>query len=164
MLLYCFIKKNKYLLFLNHFFMHRSKLYLLPKLTSFYKILRSFFIKKNELFNIQKIKNTLLLHKKHPILYTKTLLMRGRGYKCFLDHDKRLIILKVGYSHSIRKFIPSTVKINLRKNKVVFKSLDHLILQKYSLAIKMTRKISSYKKKGLFFAKDSLKFKQVKKK
>jgi len=113
---------------------------------------------------MQKIKTLFLLHKNYPILYTKTLLMRGRGYKCILDPKKRLIVLKVGYSHSIKKFIPITVKIDLKKNKIVFKSLDILLLEKYSLDIKRIRRISSYKKKGLFFIKDFLKFKQVKKK
>jgi len=164
MLLYCFVKKKIYLLFLNHFIIHFSKLYRLPKLISFYKVLNIFLIKSTKLFSIQKVKTLFLLDKKYPILYTKTLLMRGRGYKCILDPKKRLIILKVGYSHSIKKFIPITVKIDLKKNKIVFKSMNILLLEKYSLAIKRIRRISTYKKKGLFFLKDILTFKQVKKK
>jgi hypothetical protein len=163
---YCFVKKNKYLLFLNNF-IPNYKIYKLSKFHSFYKKLNLFFLlynKKNKFININKFRSILLLNKKYPLLYTKTLILKGRGYKCILEKKERILLLKIGFSHSIKKFIPNKIKINLKKNKIVFKSLDRLLLKRYSLSIKLLRKISAYKKKGLYFSKDILKFKQVKKK
>ena len=166
MLLYCFIKKNKYLLLLNSC-IKSFKMYKLSKFFIFYKLFNLFFlglIKKNKFIDINQFKSILLLSKKYSLLYTKTLVMKGRGYKCILEKRERALFLKLGYSHPIKKLIPTNIKVNVKKNKIVLKSLNLLLLTRYSLSIKLLRKVSAYKKKGLFFSNEDLKFKQVKKK
>lgn len=164
MLLYSFIKREKYLLFFNKI-TQTLKIYQIFFFNNFYKSINIFFLaNQKNILDIKYIKTKLLFNKKYPVLHTKSLLLKGRGYKCFFERTSRSIVLKLGYSHLIKKYVPNRIKIDLKKNQIVFKSFNLLLLKSYSLNIKALREISPYKKKGLFFSKDIIKLKQVKKK
>jgi ribosomal protein L6P/L9E len=110
------------------------------------------------------LKNKLLLNKLQPRVYTKSLFLKGRGYKCSLNHTLKTLSLKIGFSHSIQKYIPNDISIYTKKGEIFFKSYNYLLLKSFSLKIKKLKKVNMYKKKGLFFSKEIIRLKQVKKK
>ena len=163
MILYCIVKKKKFLIFLNK----------ITKNISAYKIPYTLNMSKNiHIFNFSSMNNKnnfllkrkLLFNKLEPRVYTQSLFLKGRGYKCFLNSTQRTLSLKIGFSHSIQKYIPNEISICTKKGEIFFKSYNYLLLKSFSLRIKKLKKVNMYKKKGLFFSKEIIRLKQVKKK
>nr|YP_009327269.1 ribosomal protein L6 [Aphanomyces invadans]AOQ30664.1 ribosomal protein L6 [Aphanomyces invadans] len=123
----------------------------------------------NNLFLRKKKKSFLNLYKSLIKLKIKGILqgfklnlfLKGLGFKAFIE--KNLLILKLGYSHSINITIPENIKIINQTNKLIFISNDWLFLTKYVHFIKSYKKPEPYKGKGLLLKNENIILKEGKK-
>jgi large subunit ribosomal protein L6 len=124
------------------------------------------FLKGNELIlNFKKIKNKksilnlyfkLIKIKIKGVLqgFKLNLILSGIGFKIFIENDK--LILKLGFSHSIYITIPSSIKINIQGNNIIFSSIDYIFLTQYVNYIRNYKKPEPYKGKGLLFKNEKI--------
>ena len=132
-----------------------------------------FFVQKNKLlinFNIQKNKkkiinlyNSLIKTKIKGVLqgFKISLLLKGIGFRSFIENNN--LILKLGFSHNIIIVIPSTIKILLQANMIIFYSIDYIFLNQFVHYIKNYKKPEVYKGKGLLFKNEQVLQKEGKK-
>lgn len=136
-----------------------------------------FFIKKNKLllnFNIKnKKKNILNLYTKLIKIKIKgilqgfkiSLLLKGIGFKTFIDNENNNLVLKLGFSHDIIIQIPPNIKIihQSHNNKLIFNSIDYIILNQFVHYIKNYKKPEPYKGKGFLLKNEKIYKKEGKK-
>jgi large subunit ribosomal protein L6 len=134
-----FIKNNKILLNFNNLYLKRKKKSFLNLYKSLIKL---------------KIKGILQGFK-------LSLFLKGLGFKAFIENN--ILILKLGYSHSINIIIPENIKIINQTNKLIFTSNDWLFLTKYVHHIKSFKKPEPYKGKGLLLKNEVIILKEGKK-
>nr|YP_009327223.1 ribosomal protein L6 [Aphanomyces astaci]AOQ30618.1 ribosomal protein L6 [Aphanomyces astaci] len=137
--IYIFIKNKNILLNFNNLFLRKKKKSFLNLYKSLIKL---------------KIKGILQGFKLN-------LFLKGLGFKAFIEEN--ILILKLGYSHSINIIIPKNIKIINQTNKLIFLSNDWLFLTKYVYYIKNHKKPEPYKGKGLLLKNEIIKLKEGKK-
>jgi large subunit ribosomal protein L6 len=123
----------------------------------------------NDLYLKRKKKSFLNLYKSLIKLKIKGILqgfklnlfLKGLGFKAFIENN--ILILKLGYSHSIDIIIPENIKIINQTNKLIFTSNDWLFLTKYVHQIKNFKKPEPYKGKGLLLKNETIILKEGKK-
>lgn len=90
-----------------------------------------------------------------------TLKLNGIGYKAVIE--KNTITLNLGYSHTIKKVIPSEIQVNILQNtNIVLKSCDKEKLGLFASKIRSYRKPEPYKGKGILFDNELIIFKKGK--
>ena len=132
-----------------------------------------FFVQKDKLlinFNIQKNKKkiinlytSLIKTKIKGVLqgFKISLLLKGIGFRSFIENNN--LILKLGFSHNIIIVIPSTLKILLQANMIIFYSIDYIFLNQFVHYIKNYKKPEPYKGKGLLLKNEKILQKEGKK-
>jgi len=132
-----------------------------------------FFLKKNQLIliiNIQKNKksilnlyNKLIKIKIKGVLqgYKLNLILQGIGFKSFIE--KKVLTLKLGFSHNISIPIPSNIKIINQSNNLICSSIDYIFLTQFVHLIKSYKKPEPYKGKGLLLKNEKIIKKEGKK-
>lgn len=121
--------------------------------------------------NIRVLQNTTLIKIKNmlidsSILAYKKLIINGIGYKAsFLEKfNKKLLTLKLGYSHFIYVRIPENLRINcFKKTKLYVSGHSHGIVSKFSALIKAEKLPEPYKGKGISYAGETIILKEGKK-
>jgi len=111
----------------------------------------------NNLYSKKNKKSVLNLYKSLIQLKIKGILqgfklnlfMKGLGFKANIE--KKKLILKLGFSHTINIQIPDNIQIINNVNKLIFSSIDFIFLTKYVHFIKNHKKPEPYKGKGLIF-------------
>jgi len=74
----------------------------------------------------------------------------GIGYKAAIEEN--LIILNLGYSHTIKEVIPTNIQVNILQNtNIILKSCDKEKLGLFASKIRSYRKPEPYKGKGILF-------------
>ncbi|BFI90973.1 hypothetical protein [Candidatus Carsonella ruddii] len=142
--------KNNYLYLKNKYFCKIK----IPKLINLFyenKILEiksSYFDKKIENSFLKIINNILI-----GIInfWQIEIFVSGVGYKIYLEKNK--IFLNLGFSKPKFFLIPSFIKIDLKKEKIVLKSVFKDKLGSFSFVILKSKKFDPYKKKGLYLEK-----------
>lgn len=141
-----FLYKNK--LFLkkdtNICFFQNKKLIILKRKTTIFIIIDE----KNKIKFKKLYKQLFFLKLKGLLQKFKLILsLNGIGFKAFLKNQN--LILKLGYSHTIVIQIPSTIKILIQNNKLIFYSIDFIFLTQFIHFIKQYKPVEPYKGKGL---------------
>lgn len=137
--IYIFIKNKNILLNFNNLYLKRKK--------------KSFLNLYESLINL-KIKGILQGFKLN-------LFLKGLGFKAFIEGN--ILVLKLGYSHSINVIIPENIQIINQTNKLIFNSNDWLFLTKYVHYIRNFKKPEPYKGKGLLLKNENIVQKEGKK-
>jgi hypothetical protein len=101
---------------------------------------------------------------KIQIIKRKILVLKGLGLKAFLDNKKKMLTLKLGFSHLFNILIEKDIFVQVKKNFLFFKSYNEENLGSFSYKIKNLKNPDVYKGKGIWFRNEKLKLKQVKKK
>jgi hypothetical protein len=99
------------------------------------------------------------------ILKRKILILKGLGLKAFLFKEKKLLSLKLGYSHVCDLYFDSELILNLlKKNFIQLKSFNKEKLGSFAFKIKNLKQPDNYQGKGIYYKAEKKKLKQVKKK
>ena len=111
---------------------------------------------------IKKIKLWLRLIDKP---FRKKIFLKGLGYKAMLLDNKTSLDLKIGFSHSIQVYIPTT-KINLKINKkvITIKGCFPTEVGNFTERIRKLRVPDRYKGKGIWYKNELITLKVLKKK
>ncbi|WMC20423.1 MAG: hypothetical protein PNH44_00940 [Candidatus Carsonella ruddii] len=153
--------KNNYLYLKNKYFCSIKK----PINLTIYYTKNSLIIKSNY-FNKKiensffKIINNLLIG--INVFWQIEIFISGIGYKIYLEKNK--IFLNLGFSKPKFILIPNFIKIDLKKEKIILKSVFKDKLGSFSFKILKSKKFDPYKKKGLYLEKKFILKKSSKKK
>ena len=132
-----------------------------------------FFFQKNTLLitiNFRKNKKSILhLYEKLIRLKIKGLLqgfktslhLKGIGFRSLIKDN--ILILKLGFSHSISLPIPSQIKITSHGNLLIFSSIDANLLFQFVHFVKNYKTPEPYKGKGLLLKNEKIVYKAGKK-
>jgi large subunit ribosomal protein L6 len=83
-------------------------------------------------------------------LFTKSLEMKGVGYKGIMD--KETLILNVGYTHPINITPPKGIKISIENNTMIkIQGIDKEAVGLLAQSIRATRPPEPYKGKGILY-------------
>lgn len=79
--------------------------------------------------------------------YTKQLEINGVGYRA--EVKGQVLVLNVGYSHSVEFKLPEGVSAKVEKNLITLESIDKQLLGETAANIRKIRKPEPYKGKGI---------------
>jgi hypothetical protein len=117
------------------------------------------FNDKNETFKLGFLKFIQNLNDK----IIKKLILRGLGLKVSLQEDKKILELKLGYSHVIFIKIPQTISVSLLKKRILIEGYNSVDVGNFAFKLKSLRLPNSYKAKGLWYNHEKIKLKIIKK-
>jgi len=138
--------KNIFILIPNMLVFTKDSEYLNFKIESDNSIFQEFFL---------KILNAL----EKP--FRKKLVLKGLGLKVSLV--EKVLEFKLGYSHSSIIQIPEVVNVLLNKNVIVLESFDPISLGNFAYQIKCLKFPNIYKGKGIWYKKENIVLKSIKK-
>lgn len=99
--------------------------------------------------------------------YSLKLKLNGVGFKVFLDTlPKKVLRLKIGYSHEIIYEIPSDIHIEISKSKgtiILIKGAEEARVHQIASEIRQLRMPDAYKGKGILYENEILVLKKGKK-
>jgi ribosomal protein L6P/L9E len=77
---------------------------------------------------------------------------------------RNILIIKVGFSHKILLKLNSTIDVVIKKKKkkLILSGANLNMINKFIYILSNLKKISYYKKKGLYFYKHNIKLKEGK--
>lgn len=97
--------------------------------------------------------------------FKQKLLLKGLGYRCNVDLEKKTLILKIGFSHLLTINIPDHIRnIVVKKTFLLFESTDKILLGNFINKIYKLKMPDIYKRKGFSFPYKQKKLKIIKKK
>ncbi len=108
-------------------------------------------IKKNETSNMmwgttRSIINSAIIGVSEG--YEKILELNGVGFRAILKGN--ILILQIGFSHTISYKIPEGIKVAVEKNVIIkINGIDKELIGKVSSEIKMLKPVEPYKGKGI---------------
>lgn len=95
--------------------------------------------------------------------YTIRLQLIGIGYKARLSDAKDNLILKLGFSHSIRYIIPDTISISLLKpTLILIKGIDKQLVTQIAAKIRSLKSPEPFNGKGIKYLNEIVKLKEKK--
>ena len=95
--------------------------------------------------------------------YEKRLLLQGVGYRA--NQKGQSLELSVGYSHPVVYEVPAAVELSVPSaTEIILKSVDKQLVGQVAAEIRAIRKPDPYKGKGVRYADEQLKLKEVSKK
>ncbi|AFP84190.1 ribosomal protein L6 [Candidatus Carsonella ruddii HT isolate Thao2000] len=160
--------KNEKILIKNNYLYLKDKYYCnikIPKLINIYYnnnllLINSVFHKKSIEITFEKILKNLLIGINN--LWNIEIFFSGIGYKIYLEKNK--IFLNLGFTKSKFFFIPNYIIIEIKKEKIILKSVFKDKLGEFSFKLLKIKKFDPYKKKGIFIDKKIIIKKSSKKK
>lgn len=93
--------------------------------------------------------------------FEEKLVVEGIGYKA--DVSGKEIVLKVGFSHPVKKIIPEGVKVSSDKGVVTISGIDKEMVTSFAAGIKAVKKPEPYKGKGIRYENEIIRRKEGKK-
>ena len=76
-------------------------------------------------------------------LYRKSLFLKGLGYKVSISDDKKILELKLGFSHNILLEIPNLkLIVRINKNAIVIEGFDPVEVGNFASKIRFLKKLS----------------------
>ena len=88
--------------------------------------------------------------------FTKTLLIKGLGYKFTLQKDH--LVLEVGFSHPVMRAIPANLNLELKKNQqLTISGIDKQAVGLFASQIRKIRPCEPYKGKGIHYKGEKIK-------
>lgn len=123
---------------------------------------------KKKIYTLKKTTTSLvkqLLTETTAMTYQKLKLV-GVGYRAFPveNFEDRLILLKLGYSHSIHfKIMPKTNVFCLKLTKLFVYGFSYQQITSTTAKIRLTKVPEPYKGKGILYEKEKIAIKQGKK-
>nr|QEM01716.1 50S ribosomal protein L6 [Nephromyces sp. ex Molgula occidentalis] len=107
-------------------------------------------------------KKFLLTYYNSPTFY-KDLFISGLGY--YFELQQNILFLNIGFNHKIKVQFPSNVSCTLAANGLSLhcSSLNKMILGLITAQMKHIKKIDCYKGKGIRYAYEQIKLKNIKK-
>ena len=94
--------------------------------------------------------------------FRKKLILKGLGLKVSVVNVNTLEF-KLGYSHVCLISIPQVIKVLINKNVIVLESFDPVALGNFAYNIKSLKFPNIYKGKGIWYKKENLSLKTIKK-
>ena len=82
--------------------------------------------------------------------YTKTLEMKGVGYKA--DVEDRILVLHLGFSHPVNFAIPTGITIEVKKNTISIAGIDKQLVGETAARIRRLKPPEPYKGKGIKYS------------
>jgi hypothetical protein len=154
---FCFLNFKKYLVINNGV---KNVFVLIPSTLVFTKDSEylNFEIKSDD-FLFQEFFLKILKSFEKP--FRKKLVLKGLGLKVSLVENT--LELKLGYSHSCIIYIPKIVNVLLNKNVIVLESFDPISLGNFAYQVKCLKFPNIYKGKGIWYKKENLVLKSIKK-
>jgi large subunit ribosomal protein L6 len=98
--------------------------------------------------------------------YRRQLNLTGIGYTAALEpeNNKTFLLLKLGFSHNVKILIPSYIKIDCPKPRIILvKGTSLQKVNNFAALIRDLKLPNPYKEKGLYYKGEILKLKQGKK-
>lgn len=92
---------------------------------------------------------------------TKKLMLKGLGLRATLLNNK--LDLKLGYSHIIHLTIPLNLNLTISKSLIVINGANWNVVGNFAFKIRSLKKPNIYKGKGIWFKKEKMKLKAIKK-
>jgi hypothetical protein len=93
--------------------------------------------------------------------FRKKLILKGLGLKVSIL--EKTLELKLGYSHLSLVKIPEIINVFLNKNVIVLESFDSIALGNFAYQIKRLKFPNVYKGKGIWYKKENIVLKAIKK-
>ena len=123
-------------------------------------LLEKRFLGYNAFINVlTEIKNCKIF------LFKQKLFLKGLGYRCNVDLEKKNLLFKIGLSHILTINIPNYVKnIVVKKTFLLFESTDKILLGNFMNKIYKLKESDIYKGKVFSFPYKKKKLKLIKKK
>ena len=87
--------------------------------------------------------------------FSKTLELVGVGYRVALEGE--VLVLKVGFSHSVKVAPPTGVKFEVKKNKIKVSGINKQIVGDVAAKIRKIRPPDPYKGKGVRYEGEEIK-------
>lgn len=94
-------------------------------------------------------------------LWEKVLEIHGTGYRA--SKEGETLVLKLGYSHTVRFPIPKGVNIEVKGNRIEVKGIDKQQVGEIAAKIREIKKPDKYKGKGIRYKGELLRLKPGKK-
>ncbi|AFP84010.1 50S ribosomal protein L6 [Candidatus Carsonella ruddii] len=162
------ININNKILIKNNYLYLKNKYYCFIKIPNFIKIkfinnflfINSIYYNKSIEITFEKIIKNLLLGINN--FWYIEILISGIGYKIYLEKNK--IFLNLGFTKAKNFIIPNYINIELKKEKIILKSVFKDKLGEFSFKILKSKKFDPYKKKGIFIENKVILKKSSKKK
>jgi large subunit ribosomal protein L6 len=97
--------------------------------------------------------------------YRKKLFLKGLGYRVSISDDKKVLMLKLGYSHTSFLDIPITrLNVKVNKNFITVEGCDAVEVGNFASKIRQLRRPDVYKGKGVWYKNEIKVLKELKKK
>lgn len=93
--------------------------------------------------------------------YEKKLLVEGVGFKWEVKGDK--VNMSLGFSHPIVKDIPAGLAVKCEKGEMTITGIDKEAVTRFAMEVKRFKKPEPYKGKGIRYAGEVIRRKEVKK-
>jgi len=93
--------------------------------------------------------------------YTKNLRIEGVGYKANMEGD--ILVLNVGFSHTVKFKTPDGIKISVEKNIIRVEGIDKNLVGQTAAGIRKIKKPEPYKGKGIRYENEVVRRKVGKK-
>ena len=87
------------------------------------------------------------------------MLLKGIGFKGVYDPVKRFFHIELGFNNVSSLFVPNTIFIKTRKNRVVLYSINLSTLNRFISSIRSARFPDPYRGKGVRYHNQYIKFK-----
>ena len=98
-------------------------------------------------------------------LYRKSLFLKGLGYRVTISDDKKFLLLKLGFSHSISiEILTTRLTVRVNKNFIVIEGFDPVEVGNFASKIRCFKTPDSYKVKGVWYKNEIRTLKELKKK
>lgn len=97
--------------------------------------------------------------------YRKKLFLKGLGYRVSISDDKKVLMLKLGYSHTSFLDISITrLNVKVNKNFITVEGCDAVEVGNFASKIRQLRRPDVYKGKGVWYKNEIKVLKELKKK
>jgi large subunit ribosomal protein L6 len=93
----------------------------------------------------------------------KKLNLKGLGLKAKINTVENILELKLGLSHLVKIRIPKTLRIIVVKTTIIIKGFSIFEVFNFAFKLRLLKKPNIYKGKGIFYKKEKLTLKLIKK-
>lgn len=93
--------------------------------------------------------------------YEEKMVIEGIGYKGEITGKE--LVLRVGFSHPVKKVIPDNLKVTSEKGVVSISGIDKEIVTRFAADLRAVKKPEPYKGKGIRYDKEIVRRKEGKK-
>ena len=157
----CVLKNKFYLIFNNE----TLNSYLpVPKFLKFFKLNNFLYFESvdfNKYMSFFHFLNSIIRSFKK--FFCKKLIFKGLGLKMNVINEKKILELKLGYSHTFFLKIPESLTLFIKKNVLSIEGWDFVLVGNFSYNIRKLKFPNIYKGKGIWYKNEIKALKIIKK-